>query len=353
MDSLQLHSFHQALGAAFSAVNGREVVGSYGDTAAEYAALHDAAGLIDLSSRGRVCLLGADRARFLHGQVTNRVKDLKAGGGCYAAIVSAKGKIQSDLHIYILENEILLDFEPGLMAIVQERLEKFVVAEDVQVMDVSADYGLISVQGPKAADALVNFTLPGTPHSIAKTDHPALGEIYVANHPRTGISGYDVFVPSDSMAAFAELLKKSGARWCGWDALEISRIEAGIPRFGADMDDSNLAPEALGADAISYSKGCYIGQEVIARIRTYGQVAKALRGLRLPAGLVSLPARGDKLFMNDKEAGYITSVAKSPKHGNIALGYVRREANAAGTELKLQTGGGFVDVQLSALPFNS
>ena len=139
----------------------------------------------------------------------------------------------------------------------------------------------------------------------------------------------------------AARLLAHGGRWCGWQALDTARVEAGIPRFGADMEESNLAPEALGARAISYSKGCYIGQEVIARIRTYGQVAKALRGLRFGEAAKELPVKGARIFSGEKEVGYITSAAHSPRMGRVmALGYVRREANQAGTALLVETPGG-------------
>src|SRR5439155_2467475 len=156
MNSLALHEFHARLGACFTDVNAMEAVDHYGNPLAEHAALRGVAAVLDLSFRSRLCLLGADRQKFLNGQVTNNVKDLKVGEGCYAALVNAKGKMQSDLNIYVLENEILLDFEPGYSAAVAQRLEKFIIAEDVQVVDVAPHYGLLSVQGPKAEEA-VNF----------------------------------------------------------------------------------------------------------------------------------------------------------------------------------------------------
>jgi len=357
---LPLHDFHQAGGARFLELTGREAVAHYGDAPAEYAALRQSAGIIDLSFRGRLCVLGTDRVKFLNGQVTNNVKDLRPGQGCYAALVSVKGKIQSDLHIYILENEILLDFEPGLDAAVQERLANYIIAEDAQVADVSALYGLWSIQGPKAAAVVQRLpwivVIPEKPHAPARIEDAALGEIYVMNHARTRDAGYDFFVPTKAMPAVADQLiaaaKDSGGRLCGWQALETARIEAGIPRFGADMDETNLAPEVLGEEAISYTKGCYVGQEVISRVRTYGQPARSLRGLRLPDNLPVLPARGDKLFLRDKEVGCITSAVASPRlKSNIALGYVRREANQPGTELLLQIPPHKVPVKIVQLPF--
>jgi len=391
MNVLELHSFHAGLNAGFTEVNGLEIVEHYGDPLAEHAALRDAAGLVDLSFRSRLCLTGADRQKFLNGQVTNNVKDLKVGEGCYAALVNAKGKMQSDLNIYVLENEILLDFEPGYSAAVAQRLEKFIIADDVQAVDVAPHYGLLSVQGPKAEEAVnslqffqptpdpsqegneqtvggtqltssggagVGFAqLPTEPMNFVSVKNAVLGEIYWMNLPRVGTSGFDLFVPTASLRAVADklsiALKALGGRACGWQALELARIEAGIPRFGVDMDETNLAPEAgIEERAISYTKGCYIGQEVIARIRTYGQVAKSLHGLRFADSNKVLPKRGDKLYQGDKEIGYVTSATRSPTlKSNIALAYVRREHNEIGTELVVRTTADDLDARIVPLPF--
>ena len=165
--------------------------------------------------------------------------------------------------------------------------------------------------------------------------------------------GFDLFVPAHAMKETATRLLARGGRLCGWQALETARIEAGRPRFGADMDGTNLAPEALDARAISYAKGCYIGQEVIARIRTYGQVARSLRGLRIGGDGKEGPNRGTKLFLGSKEVGSITSAVWSPAlQAVIALGYVRREANQKGTELEVRMPAGTVQAQIVEVPFN-
>jgi folate-binding protein YgfZ len=220
---------------------------------------------------------------------------------------------------------------------------------------------LLSAQGPKA-EAVVRGLgltpeLPAKPLEFVTVQNATLGEIYVMKQPRTGTDGFDLFVPVPALGAVMDKLiaaaKENGGRACGWQALDRARLEAGIPRFGADMDDTNLAPEAgIEERAISYSKGCYIGQEVIARIRTYGQVAKALRGLRLADGLKEMPVKGDKLFRDGKEVGYITSaLASSALRANIALGYVRKEANQLGTELTLKTPRGESVAKIVELPF--
>jgi len=359
MEELLLHEFHLKAGARFLELNGMEGVRDYGDATAEYKALRESAGILDLSFRGRLCVLGADRRSFLNGQVTNNVKDLKTGEGCYAALVTARGKMESDLNIYCLEDELLLDFEPGLSAAVRARLEKFIIAEDARVADAAPHYGLLSAQGPLAAAVLQSLAMPVPQKAagVVRIGGAGLGEVYVANQPRFGTAGFDLFVPAGGLAAAAERLltaaRAAGGRFCGWAALESARIEAGVPRFGADMDGTNLPPEAgLDNRAVSYSKGCYIGQEVIARIRTYGHAAKSLRGLRLPDDLPALPNRGDKLYLGDKQVGYITSATASPTlKANIALGYVRREASRTGTALVLETGGGRVSAQVAELPF--
>ena len=170
--------------------------------------------------------------------------------------------------------------------------------------------------------------------------------------------GFDLFVPNNSLGAVADKLiaaaKAEGGRAVGWEAFETARIEAGIPRFGADMDETNIPLECgIERRAITYTKGCYIGQEVINRVHSVGHVNRELRALRLATHLKLLPKKGDKLFHNGKEAGYVTSAVKSPAYGNIALGYVRREANQTGKELTVQTEAGEEAVKIVALPFGN
>lgn len=323
----------------------------------QYRFLNESAGVLDLSTRGRLCVIGADRLRFLNGQVTNNVKDLAAGQGCYAALVNAKGKLQSDLNIHCLAEELLLDFEPGLTTTVAERLEKYIIADDVQVIDVSSNYGMLAVIGPRSGDVATaaGLAVRGAPFQSTGTKVGS-NDVYCINHPRGAMSALDVFLPANEregwLQKLAEVARGFGGGAVSMEALEVMRIEAGIPRFGVDMDESNLAPEALDTRAISYAKGCYIGQEVISRIRAFGQVAKRLKGLRLPRDLPILPKRGDKLFREGREAGYITSAVRSLKFGeNIALGYVRREHNAIGSELEAVLGGARTSARVCDLPF--
>jgi folate-binding protein YgfZ len=362
MNALNLHEFHRELHAKFFELNGQEAVAGFGDLSGEESALRANAGLLDLSFRGRLCLTGADRVRFLHGQVTNDVKRLRPGTGCYAALVTAKGKMESDLHVYCLPDELLLDFEPGLTEVVARRLEKFIVADDVQITDVSTHYGMLSVQGPdaKAVVGRLDFFsgIPEQPYNFAVAADETLGELYLMNQPRLGSSGFDVFVPTASLGAVADKLlaatKVAGGCACGWLALDTLRIEAGVPRFGVDMDETNLALECgIGDRAVSYNKGCYIGQEIINRLHSFGQVAKELRRLRLADDLKALPARGDRLIYAGKDAGYVTSAVKSSRlNANIALGYVRKEANYTGTKVTLRQTGSESEAEVVGAPFH-
>jgi aminomethyltransferase len=218
------------------------------------------------------------------------------------------------------------------------------------------------VLGPKSPEVFgrigLELPLPATALASVSVQDPALGEIVVVNHPRGAPAGFDLFVPVSALAVLADKLvaaaKEEGGRACGWQALEMIRVEAGLPRFGADMDGTNLAPEAgIEARAISYDKGCYIGQEVINKLRTFAHVTKSLRGLRLADDLKQIPERGDRLFHEGREIGHITSALASPALGcNIALCYVRRECSAMGTDLVLRTAAGESKARIVPLPFS-
>ena len=346
MTPLALHDLHAELGARFADADGSECVEAYANIEDELRLIHESAGLIDLGFRSRICVIGPDRIQFLHGQVTNDIKKLDAGQGCLAALVDHKGKIQSDLNVHRLAEELLLDFEPGLTERITERLNQFIIAEDVEVLDVAPHYGLLSVQGPASGAVLesleLGVSLPAKARQVASVSHEDFGEIYLANRARADRAGFDLYVPTDSLpAAFPTLVdacKSARGDVCGSAALEQARILAGIPRYGVDMDESNLVSETgIASEAISYSKGCYIGQEVIARIRTYGRAKRRFCRLRIDALDAELPAKGDLLYSGDRKAGWITSATRSAGDtGAIALGYVASGHWDSGTALTLK-----------------
>ena len=308
----------------------------------EFSALTETAGWLDQSDRSRLCLLGADRARFLHGQITNDINGLEEFTGCYAALINARGKMESDLFAYRLADEILLDFEPGFTAAVQSRLERYVIAEDVEIADVAPHFGLLTMQGPQAEAVLTELDLPAPPEplAVAQTED----EIYIVHQPRLGTDGFDLFIPIDAMNAWRERLDTIAPR-CQMPAFEKARVLATIPRFGVDLTTDHLPPEGgLETRAISYAKGCYIGQEIIARIRTYGKVTKVLRGLTLNG----VAAVGDPVLHEEKPVGTLSSVCHEP---SAALAIIKRTASEPGTVLSVDTKNGSVSAQVATLPF--
>ncbi|HAV64254.1 MAG TPA: hypothetical protein DCY13_18040 [Verrucomicrobiales bacterium] len=347
--TLPTHEEHHDLGARFTEVNGMEVVGHYGDVGEELRRLQSLAAVLDFSFRSRLVVVGADRTRFLHSQCTNDINRLKPGQGCYTAVTNNKGRVQGDANVFVLPDEILLDAEPGQTAELTGRFQKFVVSDDIEVIDAAPHYGLLTVQGPRTDDVIgslgLDAGLPAEPFAGIKIPHPVLGEIYLACHPRLALSGADFFVPVASLGAMLDKLiaatQAVGGGVAGWDSFEHARVEAGIPRFGVDMTETNLAPEAgIGSRAISYTKGCYVGQEILNRLRTFAEVSRRLCRLQLTAGVGSRPAQGAKLTKDGREAGWITSVGALPESGKLsALGYVRKEWQQPGTPLQIEGGG--------------
>ncbi|MGH8596587.1 MAG: YgfZ/GcvT domain-containing protein [Gammaproteobacteria bacterium] len=252
-------------------------------------------GIADISAgRARLRVTGDDRTAFLHGQCTNDVKRRRPGESCYAAFLNAKGKMRGDAHIICLDDAFLLEASVGL----QPSLEKFIITEDVVIEDVSATFRAWLVIGPP----------PSLPADALNFSHP-LGVGVISATPLTTTLRAEV--------------------------LEVLRVEAGVPKFGMDMDENTIPNEAgLESRVIDYEKGCYIGQETIARIKTYGHVNRHLVQLAVDGN--SVPAPGTKLYSAEKEIGQMTSAVQSVRLGKpLALGYVRREFAKAGTKLKV------------------
>ncbi len=369
MNPLFIRSFHQQRHARLGGVNGGEVVLDYGNPEGEQDWLRKSAGVMDMGFRTRICLVGADRARFLHGQVTNHVNRLREGEGIRAAITTPKGRLEADLNILCLKEELLLDAEPGLAAKLTARLEKYVVADDVQVVDAAPAYGLLTVQGPRSEAVLAGLgwlefapNPPGQPPvrllESVHIPHPDLGEIYVAANPRLGRHlerGYDFYIPNPALERAAEslleMVHRAGGGLTGWNAWETLRIEAGVPRFGVDMDEQCLPMECgLEPFSVAYDKGCYIGQEVLNRLHTQGRVTRALRGLRFLGSPRDMPQLHDKLVHQDREIGHVTSAVLSPVLGAVGMGYVRREFFQPGNRLEVLTRQGRCDVEVFDLP---
>jgi folate-binding protein YgfZ len=298
------------------------------DGEGEDAALREGAALVDLGFRGLVRASGEDRVAFLQGMLTNDVAGLVPGSGCSALLLTIQGRVTADVRVAALPDRLLLDVDVRVAAGLLEALEKLLIADDVELTRV-ADVTLIGVEGPRAA-ALV----PGSA-DLASFAHfetnLAGGPVRVMRASEVRGPGLVLHVPSARAALVWEHLVHAGATPCGMEALERRRIEVGVPRIGLDMDLSTLALEVPVEDAISATKGCYLGQEVIARGTARGHVNRRLVGLELDG---EVPESGTGLTCDGKEVGRLTSVA-GPLGGRraVALGLVRREHWSPGTAL--------------------
>ena len=338
------------------------------DVLSEYAAVREGgSGIIDLSDRGRMLVSGTEAVQFLNGLITNDMKTLAENSWMPAAFPNVQGRLIASVRIVRLKDEgtdrnvfptFLIDTEAATHERVLKTIERFTLAGDFRVTDVTSQTALLSVQGNTARDiagSVLGEEAAGIPANGARQiiwrHGKPTADVSVIRASHTAEDGFDLIVNSDQANGLWEALQNAGARPVGYDALEILRIEAGLPRFGVDMDETNIVTETTLDDAVSYTKGCYIGQEIIARIKYRGHVAKKLSGLvfeqtaKLAAGAV-IKSSGDK------EVGRITSVTDSPRLGRtIALAYLKYDYLAPGTSVKIIAGDEELPAQVTEVPF--
>ena len=284
----------------------------------------------DLSTRLKLRLFGADRARFLNGQITNDIRKATETNAIEACILSAKGKI--DAHVFVHQDgeSYLIDADPALQEILQQRLERYVIADDVTIEDVTSQLSILHVIGREPA---------------------VVGSLKIVSVDRFGVAGFDVWCPAAQRDELKAVLDRD-FKFCDERCAEQLRIEEGIARWGRELTPEIIPIEAnLERRCVDYEKGCYIGQETISRMKMSGQRNKQLRGL-IALSKAAL-ADGARLFgePGEKDAGWITSVAEKDGRG-IALGYVKRGFNAVTTRLDAVAGGERVPVQVVELPFS-
>jgi tRNA-modifying protein YgfZ len=297
-----------------------------------YRALTEACGLVDRSERGKLALTGAEAKSFLHGQVTNDIEGLEPGRGCYAAFLTHKGKMLGDMRVLDLGDELLLDTERVALQGLFNMIRRYKLGMDVELHKRTLEWGLLSLVGPQSE----TFGL-GEEHANRHDEIAGQRVVLV----RTDV-GVDVFVPAESKAAVAAEL---GVPKVDEATAEVVRVERGRPRYGVDLDDGVIPQEAgLNERAVSFSKGCYVGQETVARLHYRGKPNRHLRGLRLSA----TAAPGDELRLGEKVVGRLGSVVVSPARGPIALALVRREAAPGDT---VAVGDGTVTADVVDLPF--
>ncbi|MGH2885651.1 MAG: YgfZ/GcvT domain-containing protein [Solirubrobacteraceae bacterium] len=311
--------------------------------AADYRTITEACGLLDRSERGKLALAGSQARSFLQGQVTNEVEALPAGSGCYAAFLTPKGKMLGDLRILATDDELLLDTERVALQGLFNMIRRFSIGYDVELHKRTLERGLLSLIGPGAAAVAGADDLPSEQHAHALVTIP--GTDVVARGVRTEV-GIDLLCESGATDAVWAALEGAGASAVSDAAVECLRVERGSPRYGVDLDDSVIPQEAgLNERAVSFTKGCYVGQETVARLYYRGKPNRQLRGLRLSASA----SPGDELSFEGRVVGRLATVAESPRLGPIALALVRREAPPGSTVTVTDDGG--VTGEVTELPF--
>jgi len=306
---------------------------------AQYRQLREECGLLDRSERGKLIVSGGEAAEYLQGQLTNDVEALAAGEGLYAALLDRKGHMQADMRVLRLsDDELWLDTEAEALAPARRHLEMYKIGRDVAVADVTAERAILSLVGPRSVEIAATAALPEHASEVAKIEGVECLAVGTAD-------GIDLIAQTSDAAALREALLAAGAAEIGAEAAEVARIEAGVPRFGAEMSAETMPAEAgIVERAVSFTKGCYIGQEPVARLHYKGRPNRHLRGLELSA-----PAEpGAALRLGEKEVGRIGSACISPARGPIGLAIVRREAEP-GTELAVGEDG--VTARVIDLPF--
>lgn len=310
----------------------------------QYRALREGAGLLDRSFRGRLRLTGEDRRSYLQGLLTNDVAALTAGTGCYAALLTAQGRMVSDMYVMETGEAIVMDLERAVAPQIAAHLDRFVITEDVTVADESERVAQVGVYGPGSAAVVAAALGPGAPSPADLTQMPVLanrtipssdGAVLVARRDDVGVAGFDLLCDARMAGRISDALRRGGAVVVDRETAEVTRVEAGRPAFLLDMTSETIPLEAGIEDrAISLTKGCYVGQEIIIRVlhRGGGRVAKRLVGLTFDAD-AAVPPRGSVVRSTEaREIGRVTSAVWSPRLQRvIALGYVHRDFVEAGT----------------------
>ncbi len=348
-----LADFHSSHGATLGEYHGAIVPARFSDPIQEYQAVRNASGLFDLSFRAKFAVKGRDAVKFLHRMVSNDVKSLEPGQGIYATLLNTQGHILADMRIYSTGGFLLVDTDADLRPKLISALGRYIIADKVELepLDICA----LGFEGP-ASQALVEKTLhlevPDGSNFSHFADNFAGFPVRVIRFSNTGEEGFEIWTPNEGLAGLwgsaCGQAPTYGMLPCGTEALELLRIEAGIPRYGSELGEDTLPLEAGLTNALSFTKGCYVGQEIIERARSRGHVNWKLVGLA--ADSPALFASGEKLSAEGREIGEVTSACFSPSIGRpIALAFVRREFADAGARLDLASG---AQAKVVPLPFH-
>ena len=361
MKQSPLHSQHEALGAHFQTMGEWEMPEHFGQTANEYLAVRQGVGIADLSLRGINRITGDDRITWLQNLISNDIRPLTSGHGLYSAFMDHKGKMLSYFRVLLLEDSIVLEDAGEVGDATYQHLRKFLLyGTKAKMENCLESWGTLLISGPSAAKLVKQaFSIDlaeATSLDNQVVDIEGQTALFVRTE-ETGECDIEILVPIEGLASVWERIweigKPFGLSAVGHAALESLRLEAGIPKLGPDLNDRIVPPEAnLEGKAFSLTKGCYPGQEVVARMDTYGSVKRRLVGLLLDSNEAKLPTPGDKIFSGDREVGWISSAAHSPTFQKpIAFGFPLRDFTKPETELAIEIGGERCSAVVHALPF--
>jgi folate-binding protein YgfZ len=321
----------------------------YGDARAEFQALVTGSGIYDLRLRAKISLTGGDRVRWLNGMVTNNIRDLYPGRGVYAFLLNPQGHILGDLYAYNRGESLLVDTDPSQLEKILAVFDKYIIMDDVEVANISDQSAAVGIAGPKSRETLqaAGFDVPElNPLQFVEITWQQIG-VTVVRGDNPSVESFELWVASGETERVNEALVKAGAKPVGTAALELVRIVAGIPRYGIDIRERDLPQETEQERALNFSKGCYVGQEIVERIRSRGQVRRKFTGFEIDG---QMPAAGSKIQLEGKDVGEITSAASLPVANGerrLALGYIRREVATTGK--RVETDGSAATV--AKLPF--
>ena len=338
-----------SLGLRRGEYGGAETALAFSDPRTEFAALGSACGVCDLSWRRYFTVSGRDRVRWLNGMVSNNIRDLQAGHGVYAFVLNPQGHILGDLYIYSRGDDFVLETDAAQADKLYSHLKRFIIMDQVEFKP-AEEWAAVGVQGPKA-----EAILRAAGVQVSDLQPLQLADVKFAANSATLVRGdqplspnYELWVAADRASVFWDALVKAGATPAGAESLELARIAAGIPRYGQDIRERDLPQETGQMRGLSFTKGCYIGQEIVERIRARGSLHRGFSGFRILEG--SLPVPGTKVQSGGKDVGEITSAAMLPaQEGEFAaaLGYVRKEVGTAGATVEV----GPSKARVEALPF--
>jgi folate-binding protein YgfZ len=325
----------------------------FGDPRAEFAALRGGCGVYDLGYRVKISLTGADRVRWLNGMVTNNVRDLAAGHGVYAFLLNPQGRILADLYAYNRGDSITVDTDRSQLETILATFDHYIIMDDVEVGNLSEQMTVLGIAGPKARAVLGEAGIAVAelrPLQIADATCTCDCDCVQCTVVRSDVAmeSYELWLAPAEVRKTWNALLAAGASPVGYEALEMTRIAAGIPRYGVDVRERDLPQETEQMRALNFDKGCYVGQEIVERIRSRGAVHRKFTGFMLD-GAVPIVA-GTKVFAGEKEVGEVTSAAFLPfaaGERTVALGYIRREFSAPGKDVAI----GSVKASVVSLPF--